>query len=150
MQRKSTADLLKWKEAKDRKPLMIYGIRQVGKSWLMKDFGANHYKNAAYITFDNNPRAKAIFNDDFDTKRIIHELEIETNTRIIPGDTLIILDEIQTCKRAVTSLKYFCEDASERHVMAAGSLLGVMTLGQDEESEALPKSVKFGIPFLCN
>jgi predicted AAA+ superfamily ATPase len=114
---------------------MIYGIRQVGKSWLMKDLGANYYKSVAYITFDNNPRAKAIFNNDFDTKRIIHELEIETNTRIIPGDTLIILDEIQTCKRAVTSLKYFCEDAGEYHVMAAGSLLGVMNLGQDEENE---------------
>jgi predicted AAA+ superfamily ATPase len=135
MERKASVDLLKWKCSKDRKPLMIYGIRQVGKSWLMKDFGANHYKNTAYITFDNNPRAKAIFNDDFDTKRIIHALEIEANTKIIPDDTLIILDEIQTCKRAITSLKYFNEDASKYHIMAAGSLLGVMTLGQDEEKD---------------
>ncbi|MDR2580852.1 MAG: ATP-binding protein [Fibromonadaceae bacterium] len=135
MQRKFTADLLKWKESKDRKPLMVYGVRQVGKSWLMKDFGANYYKNVAYVTFDNNPRAKAIFNDDFDAKRIIRELEIETNTRITPGETLIILDEIQTCKRAVTSLKYFNEDAAEYHVMVAGSLLGVMTFEEDEKKD---------------
>lgn len=135
MQRKAAADLLKWKESTDRKPLMIYGIRQVGKSWLMKDFGAKHYNNVAYVTFDNNPRAKTIFNNDFDVKRIIHELEIETNTKITKNETLIILDEIQTCKRAVTSLKYFCEDASEYHVMAAGSLLGVMNLGQEEEAD---------------
>jgi len=135
MLRKASADLLKWKESAGRKPLMVYGIRQVGKSWLIKDFGANHYKNMAYVTFDNNPRAKAIFEDDFDTKRILHELEIETDTKIIPGETLIILDEIQVCKRAVTSLKYFNEDAKEYHVIAAGSLLGVMTLGQDEDEK---------------
>jgi len=129
MQRKAYDDLLKWKESQSRRPLMIYGIRQVGKSWLMKDFGANNYKNAVYVTFDNNPRAKAIFNDDFDTKRIIQELEIEANEKITPGETLIILDEIQTCKRAITSLKYFNEDAGEYHVMTAGSLLGDANTG---------------------
>ena len=135
MQRKATIDLLKWKRSKGRKPLMIYGIRQVGKSWLMKHFGAKHYKNVAYITFDNNLRAKAIFNDDFDTKRIINELEIESGERIIPNDTLIILDEIQICGRAITALKYFNEDAPEYHVMAAGSLLGVMNLGEEKSED---------------
>jgi predicted AAA+ superfamily ATPase len=126
MQRKATANLLKWKESKDRKPLMMHGIRQVGKSWLMKDFGARYYKNAAYVDFDNNPRAKAIFNNGFDAKRIIRELEIETNTKIIPGETLIILDEIQACKQAQASLKYFCEKANKHHVMAASNLLGAI------------------------
>jgi predicted AAA+ superfamily ATPase len=135
MFRNASAELFKWKASAQRKPLMLYGIRQVGKSWLMKDFGANNYKNTAYITFDNNPRAIAIFNDDFDVKRILQELEIEANAKIIPGETLIILDEIQVCKRAVTSLKYFNENAKEHHVICAGSLLGVMTLGQDEEEK---------------
>jgi len=147
MFRKASVGLLRWKNSNDRKPLMIYGIRQVGKSWLMKDFGRNHYKNIAYVTFDNNPRARAIFNDDFDTKRIINELGIETNTKIIPGDTLIILDEIQTCKRAITSLKYFNEDSNEYHIMAAGSLLGVMTLGQDEEKDSGKDSESYNTGF---
>lgn len=134
MLRKALIKLLEWKKSPDRKPLMLYGLRQVGKSWIIKEFGAKYYKNTVYVTFDNNPAARAIFNNDFDTKRIIRELEIETKTEIIPGDTLIILDEIQVCPRAVTSLKYFNEDAGQYHVIAAGSLLGVMNLAQDEEN----------------
>ncbi|MCL2688720.1 MAG: ATP-binding protein [Chitinispirillia bacterium] len=146
MVRKAVKKLLKWKESKDRKPLMLYGLRQVGKSWLMKEFGAKYYKNTVYITFDNNPSAKATFNSDFDVKRIIRELEIEADTTILPGETLIILDEIQVCPRAVTSLKYFNEDAPQYHVMTAGSLLGVMNLAQDEENDEAERVENTGFP----
>ena len=118
-------DLLQWKEKKKRKPLIIMGARQVGKTWLMKEFGKNCYEKTAYISFYNNQRMDAVFENDFDVKRIIMNLNIEAGVTITPGDTLIILDEIQDSPKVLESLKYFCEEAPQYHVVAAGSLLGV-------------------------
>lgn len=114
-----------WKEKKDRKPLIIMGARQVGKTWLMKEFGTTCYEKVAYISFYNNKRMDDVFQVDFDIQRIIMNLNIESGVTITPGDTLIILDEIQDTPKVLESLKYFCEEAPEYHVIAAGSLLGV-------------------------
>ena len=127
MYRAAIEKLEKWKTVKNRKPMVLYGARQVGKTWLMKEFGAKSYKSAAYISFDSDGGLKNIFEKDMNIPRIIQELSIAADTKITP-DTLIIFDEVQECPRALTSLKYFSENASEYQVMAAGSLLGVMTL----------------------
>jgi len=127
MYRSTIEKLEKWKNSKERKPMVVYGARQVGKTWLMKEFGNKHYDSVAYLSFDSSNLLKNIFERDFNIPRIIRELSIATNIRITP-DTLIIFDEVQECPRALTSLKYFNEDASEYQVIAAGSLLGVMTL----------------------
>jgi predicted AAA+ superfamily ATPase len=127
MVRSAIERLKKWKNSKNRQPLVVLGARQVGKTWLMKEFGAKYYDSAAYITFDSDNIFKSIFEKDFSVPRIIHELCIASGIKITP-DTLIILDEIQECPRAVTSLKYFSENAPEYQIIAAGSLLGVMTL----------------------
>lgn len=125
MQRFAMDDLLKWKERASRKPLVIMGARQVGKTWLMKEFGKKYYEKTAYISFYNNRRMKDVFDVDFDIERIIMNLNIESGVTITPGNTLIILDEIQNVPKVLESLKYFCEEAPEYHVVAAGSLLGV-------------------------
>lgn len=125
MQRFAMEKLTDWKEKNNRKPLIIMGARQVGKTWLMKEFGRKYYKKTAYVSFYNNRRMREVFETDFDINRIIMSLNIETGVQITPGDTLIILDEIQDTPKVLESLKYFCEDASEYHVIAAGSLLGV-------------------------
>ena len=125
MERFAIEKLKKWKLSKRRKPLIIMGARQVGKTWLMKEFGRKYYEKVAYVSFYNNERMKAAFETDFDIKRIIMNLNIETGVTITPENTLIILDEIQEAPKVLESLKYFCEDASEYHVVAAGSLLGV-------------------------
>ena len=125
MQRFVMDKLVEWRESNTRKPLLLMGARQVGKTWLMKEFGRNYYKKTAYISFYNNNRMKAVFSQDYDTDRIINSLGVETGVEITPGDTLIILDEIQNALPALESLKYFCEEANEYHVIAAGSLLGV-------------------------
>lgn len=109
----------------DRKPMILMGARQVGKTWIMKEFGKNEYAKVAYISFYNNDRMNDVFDMDFDVDRIIMNLNIESGITITPNDTLIILDEIQNAPKALESLKYFCEDANEYHVIAAGSLLGV-------------------------
>ena len=127
MYRSVIETLEKWKNSKDRKPLVIYGARQVGKTWLMKEFGNKHYESVAYLTFDFNHLLKNIFEKDFDIPRLIRELSIAADMKITT-DTLIIFDEVQECPRALTSLKYFSENASEYQIIAAGSLLGVMTL----------------------
>ena len=114
-----------WKEKNNRKPMMIMGARQVGKTWLMKDFGRTCYEKVAYISFYNNKRMDDVFQMDFDIQRILMNLNIESGVTITPGNTLIILDEIQDTPKVLESLKYFCEEASEYHVIAAGSLLGV-------------------------
>ena len=118
-------NLLQWKEKKKRKPLIIMGARQVGKTWLMKEFGKNCYEKTAYISFYNNQRMDAVFENDFDIERIIMNLNIESGVTITPENTLIILDEIQNTPKVLESLKYFCEEAPEYHIVAAGSLLGV-------------------------
>jgi len=127
MVRFAVEKLEKWKNSKDRKPLVVFGARQVGKTWLMKEFGEKNYDSTVYITFDLDNTYKSIFEKDFSVPRIIHELCIASGVKITP-DTLVILDEIQECPRAVTSLKYFNENAPEYQIVAAGSLLGVKTL----------------------
>ena len=118
-------DLKKWKVSKNRKPLIIRGARQVGKTWLMQEFGKNEYEKCAYINFDNNTRMEQLFSEGFDLERIIQGLKIESGVNIEPENTLIIFDEIQETASALTSLKYFYENANEYHIIAAGSLLGV-------------------------
>ena len=125
MYRFAINELILWKKKENRKPLIIMGARQVGKTWLMKEFGQKNYDKVAYISFYNNKRMDAVFQSDFDIKRIIMNLNIETGISITPNDTLIILDEIQDSPKVLESLKYFCEEAPEYHVIAAGSLLGV-------------------------
>lgn len=117
--------LQNWKEKDNRKPLIIMGARQVGKTWLMKEFGKSFYKKVAYVSFYNNKRMNDVFQVDYDIKRILMNLNIETGVAITPEDTLIILDEIQEAPKVLESLKYFCEEAPEYHIVAAGSLLGV-------------------------
>lgn len=131
MRRKIYTQLLKWKVSKDRKPLMLLGARQVGKTWIMKYFGEKEYKNVAYINCDDEPRMKQLFELDYNIDRILLTLQAITDIKVTPNDTLIILDEIQETPRGLHSLKYFCEKAPEYHVMVAGSLLGV-TIGKGE------------------
>lgn len=118
-------ELIKWKESKDRKPLIIRGARQVGKTWLMKEFGKNYYEKCAYINFDENKRMEELFSKGFDIERIIQGLKIESGVNIEPENTLIIFDEVQETPKALTALKYFYENANQYHIVAAGSLLGV-------------------------
>lgn len=118
-------ELIKWKESKDRKPLIIRGARQVGKTWLMKEFGKTHYEKCAYINFDENKRMEELFSKGFDIDRIIQGLKIESGVNIEPENTLIIFDEVQETPKALTALKYFYENANQYHIVAAGSLLGV-------------------------
>lgn len=118
-------ELTKWKDSPHRKPLILNGARQVGKTWLLKEFARLHFETVAYVSLDNNSVARSLFNADFDTRRIIRDLSILTEVPIEPQNTLIVLDEIQSAPKAITSLKYFCEDASEYAVAAAGSLLGI-------------------------
>lgn len=125
MLRFAIEQLRSWKKKENRKPLIIMGARQVGKTWLMKEFGRTEYQKVAYISFYNNRRMNEAFQIDFDIQRILMNLNIETGVTITPQNTLIILDEIQDSPRVLESLKYFCEEAPEYHVIAAGSLLGV-------------------------
>ena len=118
-------ELKKWKESENRKPLIIRGARQVGKTWLMKEFGKKEYEKCAYINFDENNRMINLFSGDFDIERIIQGLKIESGVNIEPENTLIIFDEVQETPKALTALKYFCENANQYHIVAAGSLLGV-------------------------
>lgn len=124
MNRDALEYLMKWKESKFRKPLIIKGARQVGKTWLMRNFGENYYSSVAYINFENNDRMKQLFDQDYDIDRLIFGLQIESNTQI-DENTLVIFDEIQEVPKALTSLKYFKENAPQYHVLAAGSALGV-------------------------
>ncbi len=125
MERQLLQDLLKWKNKSKRKPLIIQGARQVGKTWIMKEFGKRFFKNTVYINFDNNPRMKIVFEEDYDIKRIVSALKIEHGGNFEAEDTLLIFDEIQEVPKALASLKYFCEAAPEYAIVAAGSLLGI-------------------------
>lgn len=117
--------LYKWKDKKSRKPLIIRGARQVGKTWLMKEFGAKAYKKCVYISFDNNQRMQELFAADLNIERIVTGLELYAGHKIDPVETLLIFDEIQEVPKALTSLKYFNENAPQYHIVCAGSLLGV-------------------------
>jgi len=126
MERKLMSELLKWKDKEGRKPLLLEGARQVGKTYLLMDFGKRHFKNVAYLNFQNpSPQLLDLFNGSIEPKRIITMLELLLNMKISPAETLIIFDEAQEAPRALTSLKYFCEAAPEYHIATAGSLLGV-------------------------
>ena len=125
MYRNKIEELKKWKNSLNRKPLIIRGARQVGKTWLMKEFGNKFYDKCAYINFDDNSRMDKLFDGDFDLERIIQGLKIESGVNIEPENTLIILDEIQETPKALKALKYFCENARQYHIISAGSLLGV-------------------------
>ncbi len=125
MERFAFVELKKWKESPNRKPLVVMGARQVGKTWLMQEFGRRFYKNVAYVSFYNNSTMKNVFESDYDIKKILSYLSIEVGFTIEKENTLIIFDEIQNAPKAFESLKYFCEEAGEYHIMAAGSLLGV-------------------------
>jgi predicted AAA+ superfamily ATPase len=125
MYRESIINLKNWKEDKFRKPLIVRGARQVGKTWLLKEFGRTSYAKLVYVNFEETPALQNIFATDFDIERIITILQIQAQTTITADDTLIVFDEIQSAERGVTSLKYFCENAPQYHVIAAGSLLGM-------------------------
>jgi predicted AAA+ superfamily ATPase len=131
MKRKALGHLLAWKNSPGRKPLLLKGARQVGKTWLMKEFGELAYRNTVYIDFFNNLEARKVFDGDLKPRRIIEELGFIMGASIDPNETLVIFDEVQECNRGLNSLKYFCEEAPEYHIIAAGSFLGI-ALHQDE------------------
>ena len=130
MERTVYQRLLEWKGSSVRKPLVLLGARQVGKTYILKEFGRNEFKNIVYINCDNNSFTDTLFRD-FDIQRIIHAIEVNYEVQVEIGQTLIFFDEIQEAKGGVASLKYFCEDMRDLHVVAAGSLLG-LALREDE------------------
>lgn len=125
MYRIAIKKLFKWKESKYRKPLIIEGARQVGKTWLMKEFGRQAYQDTVYVNFDSNSKMAELFASDLNTDRLIMGLELYAGRKIDPDNTLLIFDEVQEVPRALTSLKYFCENAPQFHIVCAGSLLGI-------------------------
>ena len=126
MKRKAIQNLIKWKSSDDRKPMVLKGARQVGKTWLMKDFAENYYDSYVYFNFDEEDELKSIFESNKNPDRIIELLSMIAGKKILPEETLIIFDEIQECPDALNSLKYFKEKANQYHVIAAGSLLGTL------------------------
>ncbi len=137
MKRNAMADLIKWKTDRERKPLVLRGARQVGKTWLMKEFGQTCYDSSVYFNFDEEDELKSIFEANKNPQRIIELLSMIAGEKILPGETLVIFDEIQECPEALNSLKYFKEKANGYHVVAAGSLLGTLL--------AKPKSYPVGM-----
>ena len=125
MKRFIMKQLVDWKNSLDRKPLILKGARQVGKTYILKEFGENNYENVAYFNFDHDDGLKELFSNTKNPIRIIEQLSIANGKKISPETTLIIFDEIQECPNALNSLKYFCEEANEYHVACAGSLLGI-------------------------
>lgn len=126
MERDAMKKLFDWKQKYNRKPLIIRGARQTGKTWLMKEFGKRAYEKTAYVNLETSLSLQNVFKEGFSTEQIISALQIDTGIMISSENTLIILDEIQAADGALTSLKYFCENAPQYHILAAGSLLGVM------------------------
>lgn len=126
IERDLMTDLLAWKQSGTRQPLVLHGARQVGKTWLLKHLGESQYDQSVYVSFDKDRQAADIFDPDLDVQRIIMSLRAWSGKQITPENTLIIFDEVQECPRALTSLKYFAEDAPQYHVAAAGSLLGLV------------------------
>lgn len=125
MERFILNDLLKWKLSRYRKPLILKGVRQVGKTWILKEFGRLYYENIAYFNFDENEDYKQLFETTKDVERILQNLILASAQKILPDKTLIIFDEIQDCPKVINSLKYFCENAPQYHIACAGSLLGI-------------------------
>ena len=137
LKRNAIQKLIKWKSDEERKPMVLKGARQVGKTWLMKEFGQTYYENYVYFNFDEEDDLKSIFETNKNPHRIIEVLSMIAAEKILPGETLIIFDEIQECPEALNTLKYFKEKANEYHVIAAGSLLGTLL--------AKPKSYPVGM-----
>ena len=125
IERDVTQQLLAWKNSSDRKPLIVRGARQIGKSWAVEDFGKRYYEHLAVFNFDRKRELAEVFEKTKEPSRLIHELAFFTEVPLLPEKTLLFFDEIQECKEALNALKYFCEDAPEYHIIAAGSLLGV-------------------------
>jgi predicted AAA+ superfamily ATPase len=149
MYRTAIEELNKWKNKNNKKPLVIRGARQVGKTWLMKEFGKTAYVKTVYINFDNNQRMKELFSSDFNTERIIAGLELYTGDKIDPSNTLLVFDEVQEVPQALTSLKYFNEDVPQYQIICAGSLLGIalhsdtsFPVGKVEFLDMYPLSLK--------
>jgi len=134
--REITEKLEAWKNGNDRSPLIIQGARQIGKSWAVTDFGHTHYKHTAIFNFEKHNELKAVFESTKDVKRLLHELELYADVPLTEGDTLLFFDEIQDCKAALNSLKYFKEDAPGYHIIAAGSLLGVAVNRKKNENDS--------------
>ena len=130
MERKAEKKLLIWKDSPSRKPLLVTGARQVGKTWLMKKFGANSFENMLYVNFEKEIPLRTLFEQDYQPTRIVKVLETYFNQSVISGKTLLIFDEIQEAKGAITSLKYFREELPEQHLIGAGSLLGIAMKNQ--------------------
>ena len=137
LKRNAIADLKKWKDDAERKPLVIRGARQVGKTWLMREFGQTCYDHFVYFNFDEEDELKSIFETNKNPQRIVELLSMVAGEKILPGETLIIFDEVQECPEALNTLKYFKEKANDYHVIAAGSLLGTLL--------AQPKSYPVGM-----
>jgi len=125
LERTLISALIRWRENPGRKPLVLKGVRQCGKTYLLKDFGERYYEKVAYFNFEETGALNTVFEKDYDVNRIVFELGLFAGKTITPGNTLIILDEIQECGKALTALKYFCENAPEYHIVCAGSLLGI-------------------------
>ncbi len=125
MERTLIYKLVEWKNKSTRKPLILKGVRQCGKTYLLKEFGKRYYEDTAYFNFEETEALKAVFEKDYDTSRIVFELGLHCGKTIQPGTTLLFFDEIQECGRAITAMKYFCENAPEYHIVCAGSLLGI-------------------------
>ena len=123
--REIEALFLAWKQSENRKPILLQGARQIGKTWVMEKFGEGHYDYCVRFDFDRHPEYKDAFMNSKEPERVLKELSIYSNVPLLPEKTLIIFDEIQECEEALNSLKYFHEDAPQYHIMAAGSLLGV-------------------------
>ena len=131
MRRKVLEQLIGWKNNPKRMPLIVNGARQVGKTYIIKEFGQLYFSSVVYVNLETNLAVNSYFDTDITPMRIIQYLETTTNTRIIPGETLIVFDEIQSCARALTSMKTFCEETPEFYIIAAGSLLGITVNRED-------------------
>ena len=125
MERVILKKLLDWKDSPYRKPLILKGVRQVGKTWVLKEFGRRYYENTAYFNFDENEEYKQFFEITKDVDRILQNLMLASGQKIVPEKTLIIFDEVQDCPKVINSMKYFCENAPQYHIACAGSLLGI-------------------------
>jgi predicted AAA+ superfamily ATPase len=135
MQRLLMGNLIKWKESPDKKPLILQGVRQCGKTYLLKEFGARYYDDVFYCKFDEDKTLAGFFEQNLNPSRIIKDMSVFRGKDIKPYTSLIIFDEVQSCGKALTSLKYFCEEAPGYHIIAAGSLLSV----------AIPKGTSFPV-----
>lgn len=138
MERFILKELLEWQNSPYRKPLLLKGVRQVGKTWILKEFGRCYYENTAYFNFDENEEYKQFFETTKDVSRILQNLMLASGQKIVPEKTLIIFDEVQDCPKVINSMKYFCENAPQYHIACAGSLLGI-ALAKHPDIKEFPK-----------